>query len=538
MPTPSAPNAETRARLWSEANAARDQGRIERALRLYAGATALPISPQASHDAGMFVLGTARNLQGVSDLYDRHYSNLGIAGDPAAGSVTGRLVGGDNAEFAIDRLTQANTFPGVPAQWQEDLADALAVRGQHRQALQWRRLLHRRDPSRFENELGVARLCERLGQFEDAARQYGEMLNRWPDDPHVVFGLAFVQEQLGRRVETMRLTRVFTIASVGVPEVLPESLDGEEMPFTAAFAADPSVEPAELVAGRVLRVVWAAVRRGPKGLTAGTREELDRLVRSLCRHLPHHPTSQLAEGYRLWLDGSDAAARQRFLNVSLALESGASLGTGVPACDAALHDATRWARVLVTGGSSRRIQEGVLPAVDTAALGWAHSREVWSTDGLLASLQMYSSGLRPHHVQAVPLQYEIRGEYKVLHHGGWFYAVPRTVAEFRIINGQVFQVTGPARASSRTLPPWVVEYGYRVRATWRDLNARRGLIGWMARRAGRMVLAVYAGWGRGAAAWAERMSWKSYGVKGVIVAPTPHELFEQIDQQHRQAGER
>jgi hypothetical protein len=533
VPTPSAQTAETRARLWSEANAARDQGRIERALRLYAGATALPVSPQASHDAGMFVLQAARNLEGVEDLYDRHYTNLGLTGEAGAGSITGRLVGGDNAEFALDRLTQANTFPGVPAQWQEDLADALVSRGQQRQALQWRRLLHRRDPSRFENELAVARLCEVLGQLDDAGRQYGDMLYRWPDDPNIVFGLTWVQEQLGRRIDTVRLDRVFTAASLGLPDADTDAdadtaADDEEM-FYASAVLDPAGEPPERVAGRVVRVVWAGVRRGPKGLTAGARSAIGKLVRALGRHLPRHPTTLLAQGYWAYLEGDEAAARPRLLSVSLALDGGASLGTGLPACDAALHDATHWARALVAGGGSRRFGGGTLPAVDTAALGWAHSREVWSTDGLLASLPMYSAALRAHHVQAVPLQYEIRGNYKVLHHDGLFYAIPKSVPEFRIINGQVFRLQGRARSSTRLLPPWVVDLGYRVRGTWRELKARRGLIGWTARRAGGVFQTIYAGWGRGVAAWAERMTWKKYGVKGVLVAPTPQELFHQID---------
>jgi tetratricopeptide (TPR) repeat protein len=523
---PSAPSAEARARLWSDANAARDQGRIAAALNLYAKATAHAPSHEAAHDAGLFVLEISRNLEAVQDLYHQHYTTFGMPGG-GSGSVLGRLLGGDNAEFAIDRLTQANTWPAVPVQWHEELAEALAARGQLRQALHWRRLVHRRDPSRIQNELAIGRLCELLGLLDDAHRQYESMLHRWPDDPEVIFSLTAVQQRMGLPPDEARLRNVFVTAAGGAGNG--EGAD-DLSHIGPAGSAGPATASPELIGGRVLRVVWAAAKRGPKNLPSEATPQLVQLARRLSQRQKDHPTTWLVEGFMAWLAGEHADARQTFIMVSLAMAGGAMLRSDSPPCDAALHDAVNWSRVFVTTPELRRFQ-GPIPPADPANLNWAFARHVWGTDGILSALLMYADGLRAHHVPAVPLQYEIRGGYKVFHHDGLFYAVPRAVSEFTIIEGRVYRLKGRARTSNSPLPPWLLDLAYRLRARWRAMEKRGGFLAGTIRRVIPIARFVHSNSVRRLAVFAAKLSWRKYTVKGVLVAATPREIFDLIEGQ-------
>ncbi len=497
-----------RLRYWSEANIARDQGRIARALSLYAKATAVSPSPEASYEAGNFALDVSHGVAGLRDLYQRHRRSFGLSVEECHDAVLKTLLGQEGLQFGIDRLTQANAFPGVPVEWHELMADVLAARGQLHQALQWRRLAHRRDPARHANQLAIAGLCEALGMVEDAARAYDRILDRWPGDPDAILALTGIRERSGTGVDEARLVELFKAAW---REPSPGNKNTEH-------------EAADLVACRLLQLVWAVARRGSRRMPAEARQRLPILVQKLAASHPHHPATHLAEGYMAWIDGHATVARQKFLATSLAIASGAVLKTGSPECDAALDEAVQWARVLVTDSGARLLPESRRPVIDTAALERAHARETWATDGMLTAMPMYSASLRLHYVRSVPLQYEIRGDYKVLWHEGLFYAVPRRVSEFTIIDGRVFRLKGRARSSRQPLPPRLLDLAYRLRALRRAALATMAL-----RQLARLGRFAGSTWLRRMASRATRLSWMRYGVRGVLVATTSQELFALID---------
>lgn len=514
MSTSSGQVSERRSRYWTEAKVARDQGRIAQALNLYAKATAvMPTAHEVCYEAGTFALEVNRNLAGLDELYDRHRKNFGLSAEECPVRVAGTKLGPEGWEFGIDCLTRANAFPVVPAEWHETLADALASRGRLSQALQWRRRLNRRDPMRRGNRLTMARLCEALGSLEDAARQYEELLNRWPDDPESILGLTWIQEQLGQVVETARLVDLF------------------ESAWREASAVD--VGPPEMVAGRVLRVVWAAAKRGSKRLPTDARHKLRELGQALRARHPGHPTCLLAEGYVRLIDGEAIVARQKFLLASLAIAGGVVIRTNSPPHDAALHDALHWARALLVDPGLDDPQEGPLPSFDAAALERVHAHEMWAAGQMIAAMSGYATALRLHHVANVPLQYEIRGEYKVLFHEGLFYAVPRKVSEFTIIDGKVYRLKGRARDSERRLPPWLIDLAYWIAGALHCAGRHVGPLRTASRPVVRFGQFVRRIWSHPMAARAKRLVWMVYAVKGVVVATSLEQLITLIDRDWR-----
>jgi len=507
------PQASHASDYWSQADAARDRGRIAQALVLYRQAVDTSPCAEACFEAAMYALEVSRDLVGVDFLFRAHRRAYGLATEECRFSAMEELVGADGLQFGLDCLTRANLFEDVPIEWHERLADVLVSYGQLHQALQWRRVVQRRHPERQANRLAIARLCETLGQLEEAVREYRQILEQSPGDPEAVLGLTFLQEHLGVRMDDGLLRALFDACGSGSPR------------------GDTDGAPASSAA-RSLRLVFAATRRGLSRIPAEARQRLPAVVQSACDACPDDEAAYLADGYRLWLDGEWTAARRKFVAASAALEARTSSTPHAAARDPAVDEAVHWARVLLTeprqkfAAGVRLMQDSRLPAFDGALLERKHAGEMWRRQGLLPAMSKYASALRAHHVTAVPMQYDLRGDYKVIWHEGFFYAIPRSIREFTIIEGRVYRVKGGARSSTRQLPPWVVSLARRF--VWlRRSRFARGL----ARPVRRFARALGAGRVvRPLAQVCVRALWLRYTVRGVLMARTPHEIRTLIEQ--------
>jgi hypothetical protein len=184
-----------------------------------------------------------------------------------------------------------------------------------------------------------------------------------------------------------------------------------------------------------------------------------------------------------------------------------------------------------SGRQSMSERSGRAPLPDgPAELARAHARQAWSRGERIASLQSYLASVEPYRVSAIPQRYELCGDYKVLRHAdGRYYAVPRRVAEFTIIDGAVYMLTGMARLSPRKLPPWLLAVALRGR-TWARLaiSAMPSL-----RPAVGRACAVALALSRIAAVRhllqaAARLGWRRYRVRGVLVADRLETLLDLI----------
>lgn len=492
---------------WTAARAARSQGRIAQALDFYVRATAfIPVGNDLAHEAGMFALDVNRNLAALEEIYDRHRRSFGLSVEECPVRVPGTKIGTEGITFGIDCLLTASARGGVPGEWYESLADALERSGQPHQALQWRRVLSRRETMRRVNRLAIARLHEELGSLHDAAKEYDEMLDMWPDDPEVEMGMRWLRE---RRPQPLQ-------------DAVPiDPLEWVQNPRPTADAETP-----ERAAGRVLHVVWAAVKRGAKRLPSGAREQLGRMERALSARYATHPTCQIIEGYLALLDGNTITARKKFLMASVGLASGRSLASNTPSYDAALHDAMHWARIVLLNPDAYP-HDGALPPIDAAALERAHAHYLWTAGDIIAAMNRYAGVLRPYHVSNPALHYDIRGGYKILFHEGLFYAVPRTVSEFTIIDGKVFRLAGHARGSRQLLPPWLIDLAYRIAGAVRAAG-RIGPLRMLSRPVARLGRFLRRKVSHPLAVRATRLVWSFYRVKGVLVAEKYDRLIELV----------
>ncbi len=497
-------NHATESRRWrDEANSARAQGQLARALTLYGKAMASHAADhETAYEAGLFAIEMNQRLAGVAHLYDRHRASFLL---PALGwtdRVGGTKLGPDGERFGLECLTRATAFPGVPADWLETMSSVLVRRGELDAALQWRQRLNRRDTLRLTNRLAMARLYEELGRFDDALRHYCEIRATWPRDPESTIAWLWLEERQGRAIE------------------IPAD------PMFAPVHADEHVLEAY---GRVLHVIWTASRRGPHRVPAIVCRRLVDLVHSLCAKCPNHPGSLLAEGYLALFNDEFSTARRKFVLVSLAVEGGVDLATNNPAYDSVLHDALHWARVILADPAAVRPTDQRLPPIDRANLLSAHAHEMWCTDEKFSAMGTYAEALGRHHVAAAPLRYEIRGAYKVLFHEGRYYAVPRTVSAFTIIDGRVYRLGGRSHHGHRRVPPWIAGFAYwavgRLGMSGRSGFVYRGIrraLGWHLFERFR---SSYVGTA------ARRLAWTFYQVKGVLVSRTREQLFTQLDRQ-------
>jgi len=510
--SPPAPHASD---YWSQANVARDRGRIAHALVLYRQAVATSANAEACFEAATYALEVSRNLVGIEFLYRAHRRAFGLAPEECRFSLMEELVGADGVQFGLDCLTRANLFENVPIEWHELLADVLVSHGQLHHALQWRRVVQRRYPERQANRVALANLCETLGRLEEAVREYRQILEQSPGDPDAVLGLTFLQEHLGVRIDDGLLRALFDACGSGSPRV------------------DTDGAPASSSAARSLRLIFAAARRGLSRIPAEARQRLPAVVQSACDACRDDEAAYLAEGYRLWLDGEWTAARGKFVAASAALAARTSSIAHAAGRDPAVDEAVHWARVLLTeprakfAGEIRLMQDSRLPAFDGALLERKHAGEMWRwEETLLPAMSKYASALRAHHVTAVPMQYDLRGDYKVVWHEAFFYAIPRSIREFTIIEGRVYRIKGGARSSTRQLPPWIVSLARRF-AWLRRSRLARGV----ARPVRRLGRALGAGRiVRPVARMCMRALWLRYTVRGVLMARTPHEIRTLIEQ--------
>jgi hypothetical protein len=166
-----------------------------------------------------------------------------------------------------------------------------------------------------------------------------------------------------------------------------------------------------------------------------------------------------------------------------------------------------------------------------AELARAHARQAWSRAERIASLQCYLASVEPYKMSVIPQQYELCSDYKVLHHvDGRYYAIPRHVAEFTIIDGAVYILTGMARLSPRKLPPWVFAGALRWRAWARLAISAVPVLRPAVGRARAVALAL----SRTAAVRhllqaAARVGWRRYRVQGVLVADRLEILLDLIE---------
>ncbi|HXF54900.1 MAG TPA: hypothetical protein VNK52_12320 [Hyphomicrobiaceae bacterium] len=200
------------------------------------------------------------------------------------------------------------------------------------------------------------------------------------------------------------------------------------------------------------------------------------------------------------------------------------------------HQALEWRRNAARlrpdlGEATQQPRPECVPQpAESAHSNLAHARACWRRGDRIAALKAYLAAVEPYKVTAIPQRYEVCGDYKVLQHvDGRFYAIPRRVIEFTIIDGTVYRLTGMARTSGRALPPWVIAAGLRLRAAARMAIAAVPILHPAARSAVVWVSAVVeVPLVRSLLGLLRLAAWQCYRVRGVHVSDRLDGLLDLI----------
>jgi hypothetical protein len=495
--------------VWAKVEAAERAGQISKAATLCASiAEAEPGDGQLLHDTGFFILALNRNLAGLKALNDGHRNRFALTAEQFPIPVPLMPIGREGWVLAQECLLLASLREPERALWQNSLAEALELSGLAGQALHWRRNIARLQPDWRGNMLALGRLLEALGPPAAAARHYEMMLERWPADAEVLLRLAPALEL----------------------SAAPQKAAAIYLRLQAEIDRAANTTP-RTWARLVLPLAWAAARVGLSSSAASLTRALATQAQAVAAALPEDVPARLVEGYAALLRGDRAQARRCFAAASYLAQCVPPQASDARSQIETLGDPLACARAFLVESSTTLSSEARAVPAGSAELARVHARCAWGRGEKIASLQSYLAAVDPYLVPTLALEYEFYGGYKVLYHAenGQFLAVPRHVAEFTIIDGAVYVVTGMARLSRRRLPPWVVGVALRLRG-WAGSLARTLPV---PRRAGRIVNIVVLAFLRNDAAQRAlhvlaTLSWRHYLVRGVLVADRLETLLELI----------
>jgi len=434
--------------LWQTASQARANGQISRALELFSAA--LAATPQAGElysEAANLGSALSANLAGVSKLYAAHCADMGLEyHECPARSRHDRLLRETRYSVVENRLF-AIRFDASSRTVRLQAAQALHTVG--RDDLAWPHLWGaiQLGPNSYQESLNTAWLLAAIDGIDDASLQCEEFSMRWRSE---VAGLLFrinSAEDAAGSLQANTHLRPF------------DRPDLVEM-------ADHLVELAHM----------ALVLKLPERSKARAVEVLDAASR-LAARLPGYGPAYLAVGLAALMAGDARRARRYFATASLVCEQ-AGLSAEPSGASDRLTMALATARACLTDPSEPSVKQYTAPSVDDRLLKFAHARALRSEGSAFAALDRCGDAVAGYFVRQTPISYEFYKGYKILAHEGQYYAVPRQVHEFTIIDGVVCKPSRAAQYARFSLPRWILDLLRRMggkwgRATWSLLRTIR-----------------------------------------------------------------
>jgi len=437
--------------LWQRASRARASGQISRALELFP--VALATSPRAAEpfrEAASLGLDLSANLAGVGVLYRAHCADMGFDDDECPARASHERLIRDIRYSVAENLLAALKFNAQSPTVQ--LQTARALRAVGRADLAWSHLWSaiKLGPDCYQDSLETGRLLATFNGIEDADIQFERLTERWRSDV------------------TALLVRINDNENAGRPTRFPE-----------ANAQPEQLEHVDLIdiADDLVGLAHTAlVLRLPERSEALLPEILDAAAR-LATQLPGYAPAHLAEGLAALGVGDISRARRCFATGSLLCEQ-----AGLPAKPAAVSDkltvALATARAFLLNPAAPSIQQVTAPSIDGRLLKFVHARALRTEGDAFAALDLCGDAVAEYFVRQPPISYEFYRGYKILAHDEHYYAVPRSVREFTIVDGIVCKPSRAAQYARFRLPRWVIVLLRRLggragRTTWSLLRAFR-----------------------------------------------------------------
>lgn len=438
--------------LWKRASQARASGQISRALELFPLVLAsFPPAGEPFHEAADLGSALNQNLAGVGRLYAAHCADMGIVQQECPPWIRLERLLREARYSVVDNLLSALKFDGQsPTAW---LQIAQALRAVGRADLAWPHLRRaiQFGPNSATDSLDISRLLATFDGIEDAREHHKRLTERWRADA----------ESLLRRI----------------------SADEEpsQAPGTAEFGAKPLpleyadlVEIADQLVALTHRALVLKLSEHAKAPAADVLEAAAGLV----TRLPGYGPAHLAVGLAALGAGDAGRARRCFATASLLCEQ-AGFPAGPAAAGNGLGMALATARACLLDPAEPSVAHYTAPAVDDRLLKFTHARALRSEGDAFAALSLCDDAVASYFVRQTPMSYEFYKGYKILAYESHYYAVPRSVHEFIIIDGVVCKPSRAEQYARIRLPRWVKDLLRRTggkggRAIWSLLrNARR-----------------------------------------------------------------
>ena len=437
--------------LWQRASQARASGRISRALELFP--VALATSPRAAEpyrEAASLGLDLSANLAGVGRLYRSHCADLRLRDDECPARASHERLMRDMRYSVVGNLLAALKFNAQSPTVQLQTARALHAVG--RTDLAWPHLWSaiKLGPNCYQDTLDTGWLVATFDGIEDANVQFERLTKRWRSDATALLVRTNANENAGRPTG-----------------------------FPAANAQPEQFEHVDLVeiADDLVGLARSAlVLRLPERSEALLPEILDAAAR-LATQLPDYAPAHLAEGLAALGVGDARRARRCFATGSLLCEQ-AGLPAKPPAVIDKLTVALATARSFLLNPAAPSIQQDMAPSIDGRLLKLIHARVLRTEGDAFAALDLCGDAVAEYFVRQPPISYEFYRGYKILAHDEHYYAVPRSVREFTIVDGVICKPSRVAQYARFRLPRWVIVLLRRLagragRATWSLLRAFR-----------------------------------------------------------------
>lgn len=393
---------------WDEAVAARNAGRPERALSLYAQALAeAPEKAILDFDAGNFAFEVNRKLGRLRELYKRHWDDFQV--DPQGrGSMLDWLEDGRFGwAFALENLTRAvRHAPPSRASWVRRLSLCISF---------------------VDTETAGV-------DFQAVVRSFRRAMGQWPEALDLRWRYISVLQRAGRTDET-------------------EAAYGE----ISAVIQDLSA-PARNVALTLLS--WGIWRVPARDLRQRALADFSAIIVESARQWPNSFIASSGEAFLLLSKGHAEAGQEKLRQALTALQdqktpleeafddlAGGSIENSDLYADvSALVEGMTW--------SSMTTDEANAP--NSLAQGKAISERNRKRKGMAllcdgdvaGALEEYSLILAPHLIQAIPYATQVIADRRIVYHNGMYYAIPREIRHFRILSGIVFRVRPPTADNS------------------------------------------------------------------------------------------
>ncbi len=485
------PTAPTWPALWAAANQARDTGRPEKALELYAETLAAsPTSLKACLDAASHGLNVNLAFQSVDALYRRHAADFALTENSDSGVFDRFSAGRYSWPFVLAALLRAATLAPAPNQ-QRFLAQIFSHLGQSDQALAILRQVQRSEDATLEDDREYGRLVAHFNPAE-AVLYYQGLILRWPGIADLVWNLLAAQAECGAELE-MQATYAALLNDFAAAEIP----DERQIHSLALLAWGMYERPIPVLMHHALANFAALFERAGKLYPFSTAALLATGFGALLqgRLMTGKQSLALATLPRLapMPDINDELGRKSNKErKSIKSESIKGL-SDLPDLTAPIETATR-ALLHIDGltGSPDRAPTIMRPKDTHEHISHIQAGARLRDHDLFGALKQFGDAIAPHVVRKPYVAGETVLDRRIVYHQGKFYALPQMIGNFVIIGGMVYRIPEQVHILRPTMPRLFMRIARPVALYLIRLMSRYKLMRSLGRWAIRLALSGYA----------------------------------------------